>query len=143
VVQKALVRGHVAFAQFRGTTAREFLAWLVRIVQNVARNTIRDEHAPPRDVRRDSPLPENADGEPQLSADSSTPSRKAGRSEETARVIAAVERLPQPEREVVRLHGLEELSYESVAEKLGTTKERVRGAWERGIALLGRQLRKQ
>jgi RNA polymerase sigma-70 factor (ECF subfamily) len=141
VVQKALERGYADRATFKGETAEEFQGWLVRIVQNVALNTLRGGQRKKRDVRREAALPADGDAGPQLSAGTSTPSQKAARTEEVVRLLAAVEGLPEREQEVVRLHAFEALSYEGVAEKLGTTKEKVRGAWERAIAMLRAGLR--
>ena len=138
VVQKALARGYAERAQLQGETPEQFLAWLVAIVRNVALNTVRAEHTQKRDARREQPLPEEG---PVLSAGDSTPSRKAVRKEEVVRLLAAVERLPADEQEVVRLHALEGLSYEKAAEQLGTTKDIVRGAWRRGFERLRALLR--
>jgi RNA polymerase sigma-70 factor (ECF subfamily) len=139
VVQKALARAYAERAQLLGDTPDQFLAWLVAIVRNVALNTVRAGIAvQKRDARREQPLP--VDG-PALSAGDSTPSRHAVRKEEIVRLLAAVDRLPPEEQDVVRLHALEGFSYEKVADQLGTTKDIVRGAWRRGFDRLRALLR--
>jgi RNA polymerase sigma-70 factor, ECF subfamily len=142
VVQKALERGYAVRTQFAGDTPARFRVWLAKIVQNVALNTIRAGKAGPRDVRREAPLPDSGRSGAGLSAGSSTPSRKAAGNEEIARLLAALERLPSDEQEVVRLHALEGLSYEQVAERLGATKDVVRGRWKRGFDNLRALLRR-
>jgi RNA polymerase sigma-70 factor, ECF subfamily len=142
VVQKALLRGYAERGQLQANTQEQFLAWLVAIVQNVALNTIRaGMDAQKRDARREQPLPADGDAGPELSDGRSTPSRQAVRKEEIVRLLAAVERLPPDEQEVVHLHALEGLSYDRVAHELGTTRDIVRGAWRRGFARLCALLR--
>jgi RNA polymerase sigma-70 factor (ECF subfamily) len=139
VVQKALARAYAERAQLQGETPEQFLAWLVAIVRNVALNTVRAGiTAQKRDARREQPLPEEV---PAPSADGSTPGRHAVRKEEIVRLLAAVDRLPVQEQEVVRLHALEGLSYEKVAEQLGSTKDVVRGVWRRAFERLRALLR--
>src|SRR5262249_60582720 len=72
VVQDGLVAAWKHFAQFRGTTAAEFLAWLIRIVKNKALDRVAGRVAT-------NPLPDNDAADGALPAAVSSPSDRTGR----------------------------------------------------------------
>jgi RNA polymerase sigma factor (sigma-70 family) len=111
VVQEALTKAHRALDS--GDAEINLRPWLYTIVRNRALNTLRDE--PVHDH-----LDENFDGVPQ-------PPDVAARREELAALIAAVKRLPAPQREAIVGRELEGRSHEEIAKSLGTSPGAVRG----------------
>jgi len=65
-----------------------------------------------------------------------TPSRHACAREELNRVEAALERLPESQREAVALSRLMDFTNKEIAAQLGTTESAVRGLLARGLARL-------
>src|SRR5947209_5121691 len=132
VVQEALLAAVRGFAQFRGRTGAEFLAWLAQIVRHEALTRLR--RAGPLQ-----PLPADpSDGGP-LAADAPGPDEQASRREQVARVLAALDRLPPDYREVINLRNLEGLSLVEVAGRMRRSHAAVRQLWGRAI----RQLREE
>jgi RNA polymerase sigma factor (sigma-70 family) len=117
--------------QWQGRAA--FRAWLFEI----ARNRICDEARRIQTQKRGSGRPAERIADPAgdtssasewLPPDSVTPSREAIRAERTLAIQAALEGLPPELEPVVRMHLLEEMTMESIAEKLGIG---VSAAWHR------------
>lgn len=65
-----------------------------------------------------------------------SPSRHAAAREELARFEAAVQQLPDHQRDAVTMSRLMGLSYDQVAEQMGITESAVRGLVARGLAAL-------
>ena len=74
-----------------------------------------------------------------LAAEQSSPSGRAERSEDLARLAAALEALPQAQRQAIEIHYLRGESLEEAARQLGRSKPAVAGLLRRGLeALRGR-----
>ena len=86
--------------------------------------------------RRQAPPPLRAD----VACDRGTPVEQAIRREELERVMAAVERLPPADRELLVLRFLHRSSYEELAAHLGSTAHRVRALCSKAVARLRRRL---
>ena len=119
VVSKSLVLACERLAEFRGDENAALLGWLATIVKHEALQTLRR-------TKRLGPLPVGPDGAEALARDSAGPLVHASRREQAARLLAAVEKLPEVYRQIIELHGLEELAYVSVAERMGRTYADVR-----------------
>ncbi len=96
-----------------------------------------------RDAARIEPLPSEAEEAELLGTYGSlTPSRAAGAKEELSRVEAALQLLPEAQRDAVLLSRIAGLSYQEIARQKGATEAAVRGMVARGLArlsgLLGR-----
>ena len=113
----------------------EFRRWLfkraTRKIHSRHRWLLRER----RDVRRESPAPTDFDAVGLAYADV-TPSREAGAKEEVLRIEAALDQLPEPQREAISLTRIAGLSYSEVAEELGRSESAVRGLVMRGLARL-------
>jgi RNA polymerase sigma factor (sigma-70 family) len=132
VVQEAFVKAFRALPRF--DTGRRFRPWLLAIVANEARNrrrgTGRRRRAGLRLATRRVP-------------DSPDPLETSERQESRRRLLAAVERLPAADREIVSLRWFAELSEAETAAALGcpvgTVKSRSSRALVRLRALLGEE----
>jgi RNA polymerase sigma-70 factor (ECF subfamily) len=142
LAQEALLRAHDRREQFRGTTEAEMVAWVKEILAHVAADALRRETAQGRDPARevrDSSLRWDA-----LLADpGESPSEAARRRERLEALAAALEQLPQPERDAVTAKDLMGLSVAEVAERLGRTHQAAVGLLRRGRARLRALLSEQ
>lgn len=96
-----------------------------------------------RDVAREQAIPEAgpaADAILACYASIATPSRHAAAKEELQRFEAAVQELPENQRDAVTMSRLMGLSYEQIAAQMGTTESAVRGLVARGLAALSSAL---
>jgi RNA polymerase sigma-70 factor (ECF subfamily) len=75
-----------------------------------------------------------------LAASGADPAGEAERRERGGRVLAAAARLPEREREAVRLKFQEGLDYRQIARVIGATENHVGVLIHRGVATLRRQL---
>ncbi|HEX5053827.1 MAG TPA: RNA polymerase sigma factor [Planctomycetota bacterium] len=90
-----------------------------------------------RDPARVEALPEESDEASLLGTYASlTPSRIAGAREELTRVEAALQLLPEAQRDAVLLSRIAGLSYQEIARQKNTTDAAVRGLVARGLARL-------
>jgi RNA polymerase sigma-70 factor (ECF subfamily) len=71
-----------------------------------------------------------------LADDQSSPSLRAQRNERWLHVAAALEQLPDPQRQAIELHYLQGWSLAPIAEHLGRSKSAVAGLLHRGLASL-------
>jgi RNA polymerase sigma-70 factor (ECF subfamily) len=126
LAQEAFVRAYRALPRFRGDSA--FSTWLYRIAVNVCLSF--------RAARRPASLelPESLpDACPSVA-------EAVHRAQTSARVQAAVERLPTKQRATVILKVYQELTHEEVARVLGTTVGTVKANLFHALANLRRQL---
>jgi RNA polymerase sigma-70 factor (ECF subfamily) len=145
VVQEAFLGACRDFPQFRGTTEKEFLAWLRQILASLLANLVRHyQGTQRRDVRLERQLAlelaqssQALDGG--LVARQSSPSQQAMRREQSVVLAEALGRLPQEWRELLILRHLEGLSFPEVARHMGRTVDSVKKLWPRALAGL-RQL---
>lgn len=149
VVQETLFEAHRDFAQFRGASEGEFLAWLRRIlINNLARVVERHVLAEKRDVRREVSMEEigvalersTARLVAVLADGGISPSSDAQRHEHAIVLADELAELPADYREVIVLRHLEGLSFGEVAERMERSSGAVRMLWMRAIAQLRQQL---
>ena len=152
IVQETLLEAHRDFVGFRGTTEREFIAWLRQIlVNNLARTVERHLIAGKRDVRREvsmdgtrSALERSSERLRSLLIDSGhSPSAAAQRHEHAVILADVLAELAADYREVIVLRNLEGLSFNDVAERLGRTSGATRMLWLRAIEQLRNKLKKR
>jgi RNA polymerase sigma factor (sigma-70 family) len=137
VVQEASLRAFRFFDGFRGDDARP---WLLRIVRNACYTWLSDSRRAPEHVEFD----EQRDSDAQAAGTGraeDNPERLLSQKIESARVNAAIEKLPPAFREVVILREIEEMSYEEIAQvatlPLGTVMSRLARARAMLRAALG------
>ena len=130
VVQDALIEAHRRLAQYLQSPAMPFSLWL----RHIARDRLIDAHrrhrvAARRSLDRERPLaaPSDAGGSafdllPQAVDRELTPAAAASRAEQEARFWAAIEQMPEPDREVLLLRHFDQLSNREAAEELGLSE---------------------
>ncbi len=150
IVQETLLEAHRDFVSFRGTTEREFIAWLRQIlVNNLARTVERHLIAGKRDVRREVSMDGTRTALERSSArlrsllidSGQSPSAAAQRREHAVILADVLAELAEDYREVIVLRNLESLSFNDVAERLGRTSGATRMLWLRAIEQLRNKLK--
>ena len=145
VIQQTFLEAHRRFGQFAGREEREWAAWLRAILDHKVAGAIRD-HAllQKRTVRREQSMDQDQGSEPGLKqgldAGHSSPSQKAMRGEDEARVEGALGTLPEDQREAVRLRHLEGWPLADIARRLNRTPAATAGLIKRGMQALRRRL---
>jgi RNA polymerase sigma-70 factor (ECF subfamily) len=146
LVQEAFLGAFRDFPQFRGTTEKEFLAWLRQILASLLANLVRHyQGTQRRDIRLERQLAAELDQSSQaldrgLAASQSSPSQQAIRREQSVVLAEALGRLPEEWRELLILRHLEGLSFPEVARRMGRTIDTVKKLWPRALAGLRRLL---
>lgn len=144
--QDVSLEAHREIVRFRGSTEREFLAWIRQILSAIFSNQLRHyygtQRRDPRRERRISEMWERSSHvlEQGLVAPLTSPSQKAVKHEHAVILSDALERLPDHSREVIILRHLEGLSFPQVAERMGRTEDSVKNLWARALARLRRTL---
>jgi RNA polymerase sigma-70 factor (ECF subfamily) len=140
VVQQALLNFWGAGDQARRLSAEERLAYLRRAVDNAAANAVRDFFRLKRDVRRERPLPSPGESAAALAASlmaaQSSPSQRADRHEQEARLGRAIAALPDDQRAAVVMRHLEGATVADIAVALGRSEAAVGGLLRRGLEKL-------
>jgi RNA polymerase sigma-70 factor (ECF subfamily) len=140
-----MVRAHKNFAQFRGTTEPELLAWLRQIlVNNLARFVEQHVLAARRDVRREVSIERLGvaleQSTIQLAAlvpeKGKSPSMCVQQREEAVVLADRLAQLPNDYREVLVLRNLQGLPFEEVATHIGRSVGATRMLWLRAIEKL-------
>lgn len=146
VVQDVMLEAHRNFAQFRGSSEAQFVAWLRRMVADRLANLVRHYHGTKRrDIRLEREMAAAVDDSSRmlvnaLAAPQSTPSERAARREQAVLLAEALDQLPDDQREVLVLHHLEEYSFPEIARLMERSIDSVKGLWTRGLAGLRRIL---
>lgn len=139
VVQDVLVLARVNEHQFNGSKEAEYLAWIRRILKNRLHDLEREHNAGKRAVRLERPIDAFVDDssrrlDRQLASLVSSPSEKVAKREDLSLVCAALDALPEQQRDAVRLHYFEQLTFIEVAEQLNISRGQAAGLIRRGIA---------
>lgn len=124
--------------EFRGE--KEFRNWLFLKAGNKLLKKARFHHQERRDPRREVELgQDDAQQLQQVYASVLTPSHCADAREEVAAVEAAIQGLPEAQREAVTMTRLLGMSYAQAATELACTESAVRGLVARGLARVAAQ----
>jgi RNA polymerase sigma-70 factor (ECF subfamily) len=152
VVQETMLRAHKNFAQFRGTTEAELLAWLRQIlVNNLAKFVEQHMMAARRDVRREVSMERIGAALEQstvqlaalVPAAGKSPSMAVQQREEAVVLADRLAQLPEDYREVLILRNLQGLAFEEVANRIDRSVGATRMLWLRAIEKLRSVYRKE
>jgi RNA polymerase sigma-70 factor (ECF subfamily) len=138
VVQQTLWEAQQTLGSLPSPDDAQLAAQLRRVLANNLADEVRKCYAGKRDVERERSLDaaleaSSARLEAFLAADQSSPEQRAGRNEELLRLAAALERLPEVQRQAVELHYLRGWRLEEIADHLGRGKSAVAGLLHRGL----------
>jgi RNA polymerase sigma-70 factor (ECF subfamily) len=138
IVQDVLLQAHVAKAQFRGSTAGEFSAWLRRILTNVLIDAQRRHGRQKRDAALETSCRETIEGSASRLSnlpvrDQTTPSEYVARRERGLMLASALDALPEDQRMAVELRYLGDCSLEEIALMMSRSKPSVAGLLRRGL----------
>jgi RNA polymerase sigma-70 factor (ECF subfamily) len=148
LVQQTLLQAQRKLDQFQGATEAELAAWLRRILANElaqARRTFRQEK---RDVGRENSYEELVEQSSMRLAglpagEDMSPSEHAEFNERALRIAAAVESLPEAQREAVILHYFQDLTLPEIAARVQKSTTAVAGLVHRGLKALRSTLNKE
>ncbi len=145
VVQQVMLQAVQGLSGFRGSTEAEFRAWLRQILARHLCHLDRDLHRDKRDIRREQSMEQKLAQsslrlEGLLAGSDPTPSQNAVLGEHVLRLAQAVDRLPDGQRDAIRLHYLEGLKLSEVAEQMDKSTGAVAGLLHRGMKALRDQL---
>ena len=145
LAQEALLRAHAGLEQFQGQTRAELVKWLLTILKNTYRDLLEGGHAAKRDPAKEKYLDEAIDDS--LRAMSSiidphqaTPSQQVEQEEQLMRMAAALDELPEDERQVVILRYLVEESFANIAQQVNRPQTTVSRLLTRGLKRLRQKL---
>lgn len=142
LIQQTCLSVFASFAQFAGQSEGEFAAWIQTVHEHTIQNAVRDHvAAKKRSVRREESPPAGELSAAHHKARGSSPSRRLMLGESSVRLAAALQTLPDDQREAVRLRYLEDWSLEQIAERMERTKFSVAGLVKRGLVALRQVLR--
>jgi RNA polymerase sigma-70 factor (ECF subfamily) len=141
VVQETLLEAHQARDQFQGRSEAEVMAWLRKALAHNLADEIRKWGAGKRDLAREESLQQALDQssvrlERWLAREDESPSQQVERQEEALRLVAALNHLPDKQRQAVELRHLQGLSLAEVAEAMECSKSAVVGLLHRGVEKL-------
>ena len=145
MVQQAMLQAVQGLDGFRGSTEAEFRGWLRQILARHLCHLDRDLHRDKRDIRREQSMEQKLAKssmrlEGLLAGDVATPSQNVALGEHVIQMADAVDRLPEAQRDAIKLHYLEGLKLSEVAEQLEKTTGAVAGLLHRGMKTLRQQL---
>jgi RNA polymerase sigma-70 factor (ECF subfamily) len=144
VVQESFLEANRDFEKFNGRTQEDLLAWLRRILLHNLANVRRQFCATDkRRVDREVPFSVALGGpvEDNLIAGGATPGSELAAQEQVARMLQAVEQLPEHYREVLQLRHQEGQSFEDIGARTGRSAEAARKVWARAVELLKERLK--
>ena len=154
VVQEALVEVVRQFPQFTGQNEAALVGWLRRLVgqklADLGRYHSRAKRSAgssdvPLDAPHDGGGTDAGDGGggrllDMLALSQTSPSEAASRRELVVLLADALADLPEAEAEVLWLYHADNLSFETIGERVGLSRKSVRGLWARGLKSLKRSL---
>jgi RNA polymerase sigma-70 factor, ECF subfamily len=143
LVQDTLLGAFRDFDAFSGCSRDELLAWLRKTLQNnLAVHRRRYRGTRKRRVSLEIPIggPSGAAALHGLRCNSATPGTAAMRREQSAALMAALERIPEDYRRVVIWYQYDRLTFEQIGERLGRSGDAIRKLWSRALIRLTEEL---
>jgi RNA polymerase sigma-70 factor, ECF subfamily len=131
LVQETLFEAQQHFPHFHGTTREDLLRWVRRILlRNIANANRRYLASTKRAADRERPLA----ADPAGPADPARlPPDAAAADEDRARMLRAIDRLPDDYRQVIQARSFDGLPFEEVGARLGRSAEAARRLWVRAL----------
>lgn len=138
MVQETVIKAHVNFGQFTGSTEVELLAWLRQVLAHNIADLGRRYRAASRQVSREMSLQDAMRSSSDamnsfVAGEGSSPSHAFQRRETAVMLADALAELSPDHREVIILRNIEELDWPEIAEKMDRTPDAVRVLWARAL----------
>jgi len=141
IVQQTMLQAYKAREQFQGNNDAQRAAWLRQILARNLMHATRDMTRDKRDVRREKSMHASIDQsslrlEGLLANNDLSPSAKVSRGEQLLLIANAVENLPEPQRDALLMHYLEQKSMPEIAAQMDRTRGSVAGLVRRALESL-------
>ena len=141
VISQTLWEAYQALDRIRGLDEPARKRWLRRMLVNNLLEEIKRWNREKRDYRAEQPLDADADAssvrlESWLAAEDTSPSERAAAQEESLRLLEALSRLPDRQREALILQRYHGWKLREIAEHLGCTVNAVAGLHAHGLKKL-------
>ena len=141
VVQQTLLEAYQAEELFRSLPPHKRKAWLRQVLSNNLQDEFRKARSDKRDARREKSLQDAIEQsslrlEDLLAANDSAPAAKLERQEKALRLVEALNRLPEAQREAIVLQTWHGCTLAEIAERMGRTRAAVAGLLKRGLSQL-------
>jgi RNA polymerase sigma-70 factor (ECF subfamily) len=141
VLQETLLEACRSYGAFREDGDDSFRRWLFSIAENRIKDLHKYHAAQRRHPRREAPTDSERAMLDRLTAGVPTPSSNVRRKELVELLTGGISKLPEPEREVVQLRAIEDLSFREVAERTGRSEASAAALYAKALVALKRQLR--
>jgi RNA polymerase sigma-70 factor (ECF subfamily) len=146
IVQQTLLEAHLAKDQLRDQPSEQRLAWLRRVLAHNLADEIRKIRSQKRSAGRERSLQAAIERsslrlEAWIAADGSAPHARLERQERAVQLAAALNRLPEAQREALVLQHWKGWSLAEIAEHMGRTRAAVAGLLKRGLSQLRVEMR--
>lgn len=129
VTQITLANAAERFEDFRGETVEQFRAWLCAILQNeITDHSRRFLTSQCRAMARETPLRRDIAEEP-----GQRPSQICSANEQVAKLLEAVDCLPDDLREIVRMRYQQNMTFAEIANSLGLPAATARRRWLQAV----------
>ena len=138
IVQQSLIRAVSKFREFEGVHVAQWQAWLVAIVKNETRNTVRFWHQQRRDAMLERNPVNGSKPEWDPIGANSTPSRIAIRRERAARLMETIGQLNEDQQNLIHWRHFENLPHQEIARRLGITEAAARQRWKSVLDVLNK-----
>jgi len=141
IAQQTLVHAVQGLDDFRGSTEAEIVAWLKTILSNHMKHVARDHGRQKRDYRREQNFSQQIEQssvhlEKFLEANVDSPSLKVRLAEGAVELAAALERLPETQRQAVELQYFHGLKLKEIGEIMDKSTSAVAGLLHRGLSAM-------
>jgi RNA polymerase sigma-70 factor (ECF subfamily) len=144
VVQETCLEAHRDFDRFAGHTQDDLRRWLRQILKHNLANLRRSFlNTSKRSVLREVPLdgaPRQTGAEPQLAADSTSPSGRAIRREQEDLLERTLDELPADYRQVLLLRHRDQLDFHAIGRQMDRSPDAARMLWWRAFERLAERL---
>ncbi len=146
IVQQCLLQALAAHTKFRGRTEAERQAWLRKILVHEIAHATRDLHTQKRDIKRERSIEAALDESSMrlahvIASRDSTPSHEMVRQESMRDIAAAIEQLPENQRQVLILRYWDRMSVQEVALALDKSTSSIAGLLHQATKKLRKALK--
>lgn len=136
IVQQTCLSVFRNFDRFEGDDEAQFDVWIQRIHEQNVKNVVRDHVGAQRRAVGREAGPPNESGGGERAGDGATPSQHAMQNERATQLAMILEKLPEDQREAVRLRHLEGWSLMNIAEHMQRSEAATVGLVKRGMQRL-------